>query len=202
MQRVDDLSGDHNFMNASAPSSLVGLTPEFLGRLRGGNSAKPTLCALSRLSILSGVPIAGILHAPLWEPAGISGSPEQLQALPLSREGEQRDYTQLQDVAHTLVKSGEVKFLAYAARDLAMSIATMRAALGSEFMSELRDSAKRKRQADAEQSFEESALTITNTCRRFRSEGVKPGAARVGRELRRFGEHPPFMRADREALSA
>lgn len=122
--------------------------------------------------------------------------------MPLSHGGEQRDYTHLQNVARTLVKSGEVKSLAYAARDLGMSIATMRSALGSELMSELRDSAKQKRQADAERSFEELVSTIADTCRRLRSEGVKPSAARVGRELRRFGEHPPFMRAYREALSA
>jgi hypothetical protein len=183
-------------------AALVGLTPQFLDRLRGGTSARPTLCVLSRLSILSGVPIVGILHQPLWEPTGVGVSAEQLQTLPLSRGGEQRDYSQLQNVARTLAKSGEIKSLAYAAQDLGMGIATMRAALGSELMSELRDSAKRKRQADAGRLFEELVSTIAETCRHLRSEGAKISAARVGRELRRFSEHPLFMRAYRKALSA
>jgi hypothetical protein len=67
-------------------------------------------------------------------------------------------------------------------------------------MQTLKESVERNRRAAAEQSYKELTTSIACTCLRLKGDGVELTAARVGRELGRFGEHPRFMRAFRDAL--
>jgi hypothetical protein len=176
-------------------AQLIGLTPLFLQRMMSDDHAMPTLATLARLSLLSGVPVAGIFDKSKWHVAGPTLSVDQLCQLPSAHNSQRRDYKQMQTTAQELIDRDDGRPTEQIAAEFGVSVQTMRLALGRQLMAGLVASAKRKRKAAEVAEFGELVEQIAQTCKRLQTRGDDVSAAKVGREIGRLGEGLRFMKA-------
>ncbi len=180
-------------------SIAIGLTPLTLDRFRDRNSALPALPALSRLSVICGVSLAGILYEPLWQENDVQVDASALKVLPPAYGKPLRNYGPLVAAVHQAIASGKGTRLAEVAKTLGVSDTTLRTAIGPALIEELSDAARVHRRAVLQKSFDDLVDSMKEICRRLKRQGVELSAARVARELGRFGEHAWFMKAYRKA---
>ncbi len=178
-------------------ASMIGLTPLFLDKFLSNSAALPNLCVLSRLSLVSGISMAGILHEPLWQKRPVQIAASELEALPLAHGGEIRSYEPMIQAAREAIASGQGIRMPQLARSLNISEATLRTAIGPKLAAELRLSAAKHRREMLQKTFDGLVSNMKETYLRLRREGVPLSAARLAREMGRFGEHGWFMRAYR-----
>lgn len=180
--------------------SLLGLTPLTFQRLIGHSGPRLSLCALARLSALTGFSMAGILHEPLWENTGIRVRPEDLRTVPLLHHRQPRNIKQLQDGARKALEDEGPHTLWKVAADLGVSVPRMHESIGKELLTELRSLTKERRALVAKQSFDELVRQVVEVCKRLRSEGRKFSCRRVCREMGRKWGSERFARAYARAL--
>ena len=176
-------------------ASIAGMTPLFFERLRREGGALPNLSVLGRLSIATGVPIAGILFEPLWKSDSVRLDPAALTSLPFANGGQQRDFVRIVADAREAVERGEGIPLIELASRHGVTPSSARATLGVDLVCRLKEAAAQRRGLLKRQQFEELVSSMTVVCRDMRAEGESLIAAAVARKLHRFGEHRHFMRA-------
>ncbi len=180
-------------------AGLLGLTPMFLGRLRGNDGTPPTLSVLSRLSVLTGVPIAGIVYEPLWRSDDSRVPVQELKELALAHGASRPDYVVIQETARQAIAADEGTSLNDLASSLCMCASQLRSILGTDTAGQLAEGVRRRRRKLAAEQHDVLVAQIREVCGKLKKTGELLSAARVARELQCFGEHPRFMRAYRQA---
>ena len=181
-------------------ASIAGMTPLFFDRLRREGGALPNLSVLGRLSIATGVPIAGILYEPLWRSDSIRLGASALSSLSFANGGQKRDFMRIVTDAREALDRGEGIPLTQLAARHGVTPSSARAALGAHLVLRLKEAAAHRREMLERQQFEELVSSMAVVCRDMRAEGESLVAAAVARKLQRFGEHRYFMQAFQLAL--